>query len=157
MHTYKLHTQNTLKVCHHEIGARVGPLRLIRKYWLPYNQILKLTQHFTKEGQLHYSILWNYETKFEVVIYYSLHVDSSWIGVRNLTRECYQSIKITFKILELQISLLCDQIAYSSSKEHMLNSTKGITVTIDFVITHALWITEWDMLSQSYEILWCLY
>ena len=44
-------------------------------------------------------------------------------------------IKITSLILKLQIQLLCEQLTYFSSKEHMSNSTKGITIAIVFLIT----------------------
>ena len=46
--------------------------------------------------------------------------------------------KITSQILELQITLLCDRLTYSSSKEHMSNSTKGIIVVTYFMITYPL-------------------
>ena len=85
MHTYELYTQNTLKTCHHELRVWEGTIRSHGKYGLPHNPILYFTQHFTKESQLHTSILSNYnDTKLEFVTYYSLHADSLWIGVRNL-------------------------------------------------------------------------
>ena len=45
-------------------------MSFIGKYWLPYNQILKLTQHSTKESQLYSSTLWNYiEMKIDYIQY----------------------------------------------------------------------------------------
>ena len=44
-------------------------------------------------------------------------------------------IKITFQIRELQTYLFCDQMTYSSFKEYMSNSTKGIIVTTNFIKT----------------------
>ena len=37
--------------------------------------------------------------------------------------------------MKLQIPLLSDQLTYSTSKEHMSNSTKEITMVIDFIMT----------------------
>ena len=47
-------------------------------------------------------------------------------------------IKITFQIRELQTYLFCDQMTYSSFKEYMSNSTKGIIVATNFMITCSL-------------------
>ena len=52
--------------------------------------------------------------------------------------------------------LLCDQLTYSSSKEHMSNSIKWITVIIDFMIVCPLDYPR-GYTSQTYEILWCFY
>ena len=43
-------------------------MSFIGKYWLPYNQNLKLTQHYTKKSQLYSSTLWNYiEMKIDYI------------------------------------------------------------------------------------------
>ena len=70
--------------------------------------------------------------------YYPLYVDSSWTSVRNLTRQCYHLLRLPLKSLSYKSPLLCDQMTYYSSKEHMSNSTKGITMVIDFMITCTL-------------------
>ena len=58
------------------------------------------------------------------VTYYPLHTDSPWTSVHNLTIQCYHLSRLPPKSL-----------TYFSPKEHMLNSTKGTTMTTDFMIT----------------------
>ena len=67
--------------------------------------------------------------------HYPLHGDSPRIGVRNLTRQCYHLSRLPFKFLSYKSHLSCDQLTYSNSNEHMSNSTKGIIMAIDFIIT----------------------
>ena len=62
----------------------------------------------------------------------------SWTDVRNLTRQCYHLSRLSFKSLSYNSHLLCDQMTYSISKEHMSNSIKWITMATDFMITCSL-------------------
>lgn len=96
---------------------------------------MNLIQHYIKENQLHSSTLWNYsEVKFKSMSYHPFHANRSWTSVYNLTRQCYQPIKISFPIFKLQILLLCDSLIYSNSNEHLSKSTKIVMVKV-FLIT----------------------
>ena len=113
-----------------------------------------MTQHSTKKSKLHSNILWNYnKIKLKSATYYPLHADSSWTDVYSLTGLCYQPIKITSQILELQILLLCDQHTCSNSNEHMLNSTKGITTITNFMITCPLNHQRGHVVSIPWDII----
>ena len=80
----------------------------------------------------------NNEIKLGSVTYYPLYTNSSWIGVRNLVRSCYHLSRLPLKCLSYKFHLLCDQLAYFNSKEHMSNSIKRITTTLQISWSHVL-------------------
>ena len=58
MHTNELKTHPTLM--NYDVKKyklEQGSLGPIGQYWIPHNQILKLTQHLITKSQLHYSTL----------------------------------------------------------------------------------------------------
>ena len=69
------------------------------------------------------------------VTYYTLHANSPWTSIHNLKRQYYHLLRLHLKSLCYKSHLLCDEMTYSSSKNHMSNYTKGIIVIIDFMIT----------------------
>ena len=76
----------------------------------------------------------NNETKLGSMTHYPLHAYSPWTDVCKLTRKCYHLSRLPLQSLSYKSHFLCNQLIYSSSKEHMSNSTKGIIVVIDFII-----------------------
>ena len=77
----------------------------------------------------------NKKTKFELVTYYPLHADFLWIDAHNLIRQCYRLSRLPLQFMSYKSHLLCDQLTYSRSREHLSNFIKWILETTDFMIT----------------------
>ena len=88
----------------------------------------------------------NNEMKLGFVTYYPLPVGCPWIGVHNLTRLPLQS-------LSYKSYLLYDQLTYSNFKEHTSNSTKGIIVAKNFMITCHLDHLRGHIVSFPWDII----
>ena len=135
------------------------PSRNISLEWGPWRPIRLLTpsksnfeidstSHYRESTALRYPIYIRMRHQvLKSVTYYPLHVDFPWTGVHNLTRYCYHLSRLPLKSLSYISYLLCDQLTYSSSKEHMSNSTKWITVTTNFLITCSLDYPRWHTVS----------
>ena len=58
--------------------------------------------------------------------------DTRYYLLCDLIRKCYHLSRLPLKSLSYKFHLSGDQLTYLNSKEHTLNSTKRITVTIKF-------------------------
>ena len=110
-----------------ETHRSIGSLKI--QFWSWFNILLK---------KINYNLglyVNNKKTKLRSVTYYLVYVNSSWTSVCNLERQCYHLSRSPLQFLSYRSHLLCDQLTYSSSKEHKSNSTKGIIMATNFMIT----------------------
>ena len=99
-----------------------------------------------------HSITIEANNEFKLLSFYICDREIEWGGSLKVLREyfftkgywkwmmclfdCWHLLSICLlKDVDWESHLLCNQLTYSNSKEHMSNSTKEITMTIDFMIT----------------------